>query len=649
MELTHRPHHRARGALLGLLMLAMAAWCQQAWGQVEAPAPEAAEDNPYGLSDYEWRLVQKMMARHGLTPIERQQAEGRTIDRVIVETEEVFTPEDFYPDFLNMFHATSQESVIRREVLLGVGDAYDAELVSQSERNLRGPLVLAVALVLPMQGEAPDEVTLLVVTKDIWSLRTNTSFQLVGDSLDFLAVSLSENNIAGYHKFVAFTTLLQPQTFRVGETFVDPRLLGSRVQLSESVSVPLNLDTGKPEGITAQLGVGQPLYSLRTPWAWDVDLTAHTAIGRSFSGGRLRGLLVDGETPVPELALGQVAALASADPIALALGSQPGPLRRFAPTAPEQVVMPFVWRERVMEASASVTRSYGREIKQNVSGGYSIGARRFSFGEDEVQRGQFTEAQVAAFEGTLLPRSERVGAVFASYTVFTPDFVTLRNFETLALPEDFRFGPSLELGVRHADPLLGGEKRFEQGSVTYVHRLLLGPRQEAARGADVLVLSASAQTRLQDGELQDNELTALVRNYTPVFWGGRLVTRARVVARLNDFSNGLSSVGGDSGLRGFPSGRFLARSVITSNVEWRTMPVELWTLQLGLTAFYDAAWISQEEDLSGLTFLHGAGLGARLLNPVSNRVVMRFDWGFPLNELDATLFGRVSIGFEQAF
>ena len=611
-------------------------------------ADESASEDPFGLSDLEWRLVKKMMARHALTPMSRDEAAGKMIEAIVIAPEEVFTPEDLFPDVLNMFHATSRPSIIRREVLLDEGEPFDREQALQSERNLRGPLVLSIALVLPMEGSAPDKVKVLVVTKDIWSLRTNTNFQVVGGALDFLSLSLSENNIAGLHKFAALTMLLRPESIRLGEVYLDPRFLGTRLRLSETFSVPLNLDSGEAEGFTAILALERPLFSLRTEWGFEARLTAHTAIGRNFLGGQLRQVPVSNDPALPIAGLG---AEILRDPLGGVRGADPLGFEAFSPPALEGVSMPFNWRERIFEAQISATRSFGREVKQNVSWGYEIGVQRFSFGEDEGQRQRFSARQVRLFEDNLLPRSEFVGAVFASYRIFTPDFVPLRNFETLALPEDFRFGPSLQLSARHADPALGSEVRFETFAASYTHRWMLGAGrgEDPSRNADIVVFDARSSTRLQDADFIDNTFRLTLRNYTPTFFAGRLVNEAVFLHRVDDQSNSLTTLGGGSGLRGFESGQFLGRSAMTSNVEWRTLPTELFTLQFGAVAFYDTAGIANEEDLSDLAFFHSVGLGGRLVNPISNRIVMRFDWGLPLNGPGSGFPGRLSFGFEQAF
>ena len=72
---------------------------------------------------------------------------------------------------------------MRAEVLLRAGEPYSAQLASETERNLRKMFILATAVVLPVKARAPDAVSVLVVTKDLWSIRLNSEFSLVEGTL----------------------------------------------------------------------------------------------------------------------------------------------------------------------------------------------------------------------------------------------------------------------------------------------------------------------------------------------------------------------------------------------------------------------------------------------------------------------------------
>lgn len=621
---------RSHAALAALALLALLTLLLVAPAVAQEPAPpEGGDAAPIDLtgedagpewkrmSAFEWRQVQRALDKHGLTLLEPSAAEGRTIEEIIVETEEVFTDEDPWPNLFNIFHVTSKDYVIAREVLLQPGDAYVHARINESERNLRalGAALLSVALVIPVEGSAPDQVKLLVVAKDIWSLRLSWNALFVGDTLTFLAMSLNETNLFGLHKQVALTTLLEQDTFSVGERYLDPRLLGSRLQLGEEVSVKFNRETGVVEGYEGAVSFGRPLFSLSTKWGWNLSASGVTEIGRFYEGRQVRRYdNPDTEAIVEEL--------------------------------------PYHWRTRVGSLATSVTRSFGLDIKQNVTLGYRLSFQEFEWGERDSQLEDADPVTVASFEERVLPRTETISGPTASYQVFMADFVVLRNFETFALAEDFRLGPSLAVSASHSEPQLGSTFRFQRMSGSLIYRWLFGDKEDnPSRKGDLLAASVGYETRYQESEFQDNETTFAIRNYTPVFWHGRVATRVLMIHRFRDRSNQQTTLGGGTGLRGYPSGAFLGRSLTRGNLEWRTLPIELYTFQLGLVAFYDVGGVADDSSLSDLALYHGVGIGGRVVNPTTDKVVMRFDYGFPLNPpAGIGVFpGSFEFGFEQAF
>src|SRR5204863_6955359 len=101
---------------------------------------------------------------------------------------------DPWPNFLNVFHYTTRPYVIRREVLLKVGQPFALAAADETERNLRGKAQFTVALVVPLKGSTPDSVRLLVVTKDVLSLRLNWDPRLYNGKLYYLGLAPSEMN-----------------------------------------------------------------------------------------------------------------------------------------------------------------------------------------------------------------------------------------------------------------------------------------------------------------------------------------------------------------------------------------------------------------------------------------------------------------------
>jgi outer membrane protein assembly factor BamA len=65
--------------------------------------------------------------------------------------------------------------VIERELLFKEGDQWNTLTVQESARNIRNYLLVAVGQIVPVRGTDRNSVIALVVTKDLWSLRTNFS------------------------------------------------------------------------------------------------------------------------------------------------------------------------------------------------------------------------------------------------------------------------------------------------------------------------------------------------------------------------------------------------------------------------------------------------------------------------------------------
>jgi outer membrane protein assembly factor BamA len=110
-----------------------------------------------------------------------------------------------------------------------------------------------------------------------------------------------------------------------------------------------------------------------------------------------------------------------------------------------------------------------------------------------------------------------------------------------------------------------------------------------------------------------------------------VVARVAWVGRRRDTQNTFVDLGGDTGLRGYPSGAYYgfgANSVV-GNLEYRTKPWELRSVHLGGVAFYDAG--SVYRSLTRARLHHALGAGLRVLFPQLNRQVFRVDWGVPLD------------------
>src|SRR5205823_4825601 len=83
-------------------------------------------------------------------------------------------------------------------------------------RRLHDPLYSSVVAAIPVKASDPNKVALLVVTRDIFSLRFNSSYTFQSGTLTNLNVSLSENNFLGTRDLFAAAMTMDMGALRVG-------------------------------------------------------------------------------------------------------------------------------------------------------------------------------------------------------------------------------------------------------------------------------------------------------------------------------------------------------------------------------------------------------------------------------------------------
>ncbi|HEY2366370.1 MAG TPA: hypothetical protein VGH87_08295, partial [Polyangiaceae bacterium] len=212
-----------------------------------ARADDAPKSTKFGYSAYERESIAMVVKKVGgeIDP----SPEGKVIEEIRTERVEVFEKRDFLPGFLlwvNALHATSRDRVIRREILQHQGDRYTQVLMDETARNLRGLNQVSLVLVAPIRGSAPDRVRVLVITKDVWSLRLQWDVQLTNGGLQELVLQPAETNLAGTHQTVGANFLYLPKSTALGAYYVIPRIADTHIVGTVSANVVLSNVTGSP-------------------------------------------------------------------------------------------------------------------------------------------------------------------------------------------------------------------------------------------------------------------------------------------------------------------------------------------------------------------------------------------------------------------
>jgi hypothetical protein len=579
-----------------------------------------AQSGPPSLGPLERESVTEEMTRLGLGF--EAHPEGKTIGSIQVVNEEVFSRHDWWFQFLNHFHRTTRDWALARELLMRPGDPYDQALVDESIRNLQtapatvagtGPELSSVVAIVPIVSRTPGVVDLLVVTRDLWSLRFNTNFDLQQNTLALLVTSMSENNLFGWRKYVAANFLLDQGRYGFGGTYLDPNVSGTRLQLYTSALLWYGREADTYEGNFELFSVRYPFYSLATRWGGGVDLSHDESVQRQFLGTALRGQLVDG------------------------------------------VVVPYAYRQKITAVDPSVTRSFGLALIQRVTLGYFFSSRRF-----EVLPGFPGDAQVARdFLDAYAPVSEQRSEPYVRYHIFTARYVVYRDLDTFDLREHRQMGPSLNLRAGYGIPALGAD--FRALSLAAIGAWAVGWR--GGYGS----LTVGAETRVRDGSFIDRLLSAEVFAASPIIQrAGRLLVDAEIDGTAEDTQRRLFFVGGRAGLgtrmrdlgaagnltglRGYAIGEFEGTEAIIGHVEARSVPLPVYSQRFGTLLFYDVGGAAMR--FSDVVLYHDAGVGLRWLIPQLNSSVVRIDWAFAMQSTPYTRAGfpgRFTAGFQQLF
>jgi hypothetical protein len=510
--------------------------------------------------------------------------EGKLIEAIEIETLKVFEPADPLPGWLNWFHPTSRTAVVERELLTRPGQKYEQGAVDESSRNLRRLKQLSLVLLVPVQSEHPDRVKLLVITKDIWSLRLNSNFRARNGTIEYLILQPSEENLFGSHLTLAGQYAYTRTTDSFGGTLSHQRLFGSPLRALFNFNAIQYRETGRVEGSTGQLYFGRPFYSTRDRWSWGTSLGWTNHVTRlnlpSSTGGYGPRLYRNPETPWLE-------------------------------------PVPYRYRGEVMAWQTAVTRSWGSTQKTRL--GFGLEALRRRFDAQGLLADGYSRAAVGQFEQKALEHDNvRIGP-FAQLYTYRNTHVSMLDFETLGLQEDHQVGPAALLKI-----YTGAKRAFGTRDLVGI---VTGLQHSTSIADSFLRLWVTHATELTpQREERDGLVQGGVHVVSPRTGIGRFVYDGGGLYHYRNGRNQSFLLGGDNRLRGYPSGQFMGHHLVTSNLEFRTRSIKLLEIMLGLVGFYDVGHAFDAR----MQPKHSVGIGGRATFPQFQRTAARLDLAFPL-------------------
>ena len=556
-------------------------------GAADEPAQLPASSEHDGYSKLERSVIEQKLSERGLSS--EPAPDGKLIEDIQIVTLDVFDERDPMPDFVNVLHATSSESVIRRELLFREGEPYRASFVHETARNLRNLQQLSIVLIVPVRGSRPDRVRLLVITKDVWSLRLNWALELSNSHITSLVLNPSEENLFGSHAVIGGMFIMDPATYSLGASLGHRRLFGTHQTVTMAANVIKNRDTGVGEGSFGEFRYGQPLYSLDTKWSWGTSISWRSDIARRFVG-----VTVDTTAGIP-----------------------------------------VEYNRDRLYGGYELVRSFGRRFKYDVSLGFEADRRVYSTRDLSA----YSPIQVQRFIDEELPLSDQRIGPFAQLHAHRTDYRVLLEVETLGLQEDYRRGHDLLLRMYGGIGALGSTRDLLGSQASLAYTVPVGD------GFVRPVLSSTIEWATFNRN--DALFQAALRIVSPHVGFARLMIDAEFFDRYYNYLNRHYVLGGDNRLRGYAPGAFPGSTLVAINTELRTTSIDILSAQVGAAAFYDVG--DAKNHVENLQLKQSVGLGVRVLFPEFDRIVMRADWGFPLSPGYHTFPGAFFLSFGQAF
>lgn len=548
------------------------------------------------LSEFEQEMQDMALEERGWTLDEAP--EGKWIESIDVHVVEPFDERDPVPEFVNLLHVRSRGYVVKRELTVQVGTRLDDANLDDSLTNLRSTQKFSLVLIAAARGSAPDRVRLLVVVKDIWSLRLAWDIEVVNKRLSKLLLNPTEVNLFGTHTTLGGLYLLEPDRHTFGGTLFIPQVGHSNLGLLMMGGPIVARDGFEPEGSFGYFQYYQPLKSRYDRWSWSVGMGWRDEVTRRYTGVAERQVAIED------------------------------------PDGTVEVVDEEYHTDR-LAGEYELTRSFGSLDKTDLSLGVEADRRVYRT-ENLSAYSAYTQQ---AFESYVLPTTDTRISPFAQVSVYSSNVHRLVNVDTLSLQEDLPAGHSALLRIYPASQKVGSSRTLLGVAWAVGYSLPLGTGLVAAEtGATIELARANQNDVLYDANL---------RFISPSLGPGRFHFGAIGFDRYRNYLNLAPLVlGGENRLRGYEFSRFQGDKLVALNAEFRSVPFELLGAHFAGVCFYDVG--DATDDIADLSLKQSIGLGARVLLPQFDRVVFRLDWGMPLTEAYRGFPGGVVVAFGQA-
>lgn len=561
------------------------------------------EGSPYRtLGEYDWNLVRLALEEAGAEP--EHSPQGSIVCDIHYKPFDIFLPDEPFPLFFNKLHSTTRLSTLAAAAPISIGNDYSALRMEDIRTELTNPTIYSTIVAVPVKSREPNCVEVFVISRDLWSLRVGFDPRLSGGSLDYLRLGFEETNFLGLNDTIGVDFILQRGSWEIGPVWKTDWFMNRNVQIVEHMRIIFDRERGGYEGLYNSIDIRRPLRSSWDKNAWYVTGYHRGGRGRVFDGTQINQVEIE-------------------DPETLQTWS-----------------VDERWNEMILDFEAAYTRSFGIRFKNNLSVGSFMDLRNVSAAPMDPE---IPHSVLEVFEAERLARSERAMGLHVRWDFYQNSYMYTTNYASFEVAEPYRKGLNMYSSLKYSEPGLGADVRFLKLESGIGYLLPIG--ESALLSAGVI-----QGARLDAHGLVDRRSEGSLRLVLPMAWAGRFVARAWTRYSGNDQSNERFRLGSQTALRGYSGYAAEGPHAWITNLEWRSKPLELFSIFIGGAAFLDvgSAW---GDDAYETTYA-SIGVGLRFFIPQAMPRPGSLDIGFPIgnrawgNGVPAPV---ISLRFGQAF
>lgn len=527
--------------------------------------------------------------------------ESLKVRHIFIKVNEIFDDSELNAvyRFANQVKASTKKEVVKRELLLKEGDAFDQFLLEESERNLRALSFLRKVKILPVA--ANGFVDLHVSVQDTWTFFPEISLSL-GDGEDKKSISLTERNAFGYGKRYEIGYQEEEGRDRIRGIWEDPRVAGSNKKL-------LLAHFEQSDGYRNVTSFGRPFRSLVEPYSWEFDSDFFDLVNSLYESGDER----------------------------------------------------FIYRQRSRNLGGRYTKSYGDPEKRirRYSYGYHYSKDIFREADDEDFRDVDVDPDSVSRDPALLASNRTFSGPTFGFQQIEADYLSTAYIDRFDRVEDFNLGNEFSATLNYAAESLSSDhdtflftlsqtKGWKFGKEEFLRAEISSAGRIDNSGFDNYIFHSELRYYNILGEKYHNNF----------FLGHHTVAFSASFDLGEDLDLDKEFLlGADTGLRGYESKSFSGDHRFILNLEDRVHIVEdVWDLfSLGGAFFIDAGGVSRKSpgNIFSRNFYADFGFGLRIGIPRSSSgTVVRLDVAFPLRDSDDgsnVLEPRILLTTGQAF